>query len=330
MKKIINGTDQVVEQMVEGLAKSHPDLIERIPDTRVLARIDKRPGKVGLVSGGGSGHEPAHAGYVGQGMLSAAVCGDVFTSPTPDQIYEGIKAADQGKGVLLIVKNYTGDVMNFDMAKELAEGDDIKVDQVIVDDDIAVEDSTFTTGRRGVAGTVLVHKIVGAAAEAGASLSELKALGEKVIRSIKTIGVALSPCTVPEVGHPGFELGADEIELGIGIHGEPGFSREKIMPSYDLAKQLLARIDKEHQFASGDKVVVLVNGMGATPLMEQYIFSNDVHELLGEKGVTIQKTIVGDYMTSLEMAGLSLTVLKLEDEKWLELLDFPVQTIAWK
>ncbi|MHC5252779.1 dihydroxyacetone kinase subunit DhaK [Listeria kieliensis] len=330
MKKIINGTDQVVEQMVEGLAKSHPELIERIPDTRVLARIDKRPGKVGLVSGGGSGHEPAHAGYVGQGMLSAAVCGDVFTSPTPDQIYEGIKAADQGKGVLLIVKNYTGDVMNFDMAKELAEGDDIKVDQVIVDDDIAVEDSTFTTGRRGVAGTVLVHKIVGAAAEAGASLSELKALGEKVISSIKTIGVALSPCTVPEVGHPGFELGADEIELGIGIHGEPGFSREKIMPSHDLAKQLLARIDKEHQFASGDKVVVLVNGMGATPLMEQYIFSNDVHELLGEKGVTIQKTIVGDYMTSLEMAGLSLTVLKLEDEKWLELLDFPVQTIAWK
>ncbi|WP_167628405.1 dihydroxyacetone kinase subunit DhaK [Listeria valentina] len=330
MKKIINGTDQVVEQMVEGLAKSHPDLIERISDTRVLARIDKRPGKVGLVSGGGSGHEPAHAGYVGQGMLSAAVCGDVFTSPTPDQIYEGIKAADQGKGVLLIVKNYTGDVMNFDMAKELAEGDDIKVDQVIVDDDIAVEDSTFTTGRRGVAGTVLVHKIVGAAAEAGASLSELKALGEKVIRSIKTIGVALSPCTVPEVGHPGFELGADEIELGIGIHGEPGFSREKIMPSHDLAKQLLARIDKEHQFASDDKVVVLVNGMGATPLMEQYIFSNDVHELLGEKGVTIQKTIVGDYMTSLEMAGLSLTVLKLEDEKWLELLDFPVQTIAWK
>ncbi|MBC1522263.1 dihydroxyacetone kinase subunit DhaK [Listeria aquatica] len=330
MKKIINGTDQVVEQMVEGLAKSHPELIERIPDTRVLARIDKRPGKVGLVSGGGSGHEPAHAGYVGQGMLSAAVCGDVFTSPTPDQIYEGIKAADQGKGVLLIVKNYTGDVMNFDMAKELAEGDDIEVDQVIVDDDIAVQDSTFTTGRRGVAGTVLVHKIVGAAAEAGASLSELKALGEKVISSIKTIGVALSPCTVPEVGHPGFELGADEIELGIGIHGEPGFSREKNMSSHDLAKQLLDRIDKEHQFASGDKVVVLVNGMGATPLMEQYIFSNDVHEWLGEKGVNIQKTIVGDYMTSLEMAGLSLTVLKLKDEKWLELLNFPVQTIAWK
>ncbi len=198
MKKIINIPEQVVEQMVEGLAKSHPEIVARIPDTRVIARVDKRPGKVGLVSGGGSGHEPAHAGYVGRGMLSAAVCGDVFTSPTPDQIYEGIKAADQGKGVLLIVKNYTGDVMNFDMAAELASVDDIQVEQIIVDDDIAVEDSTFTTGRRGVAGTVLVHKIVGAAAEAGANLAELKALGEKVIQHIKTIGVALSPCTVPE------------------------------------------------------------------------------------------------------------------------------------
>ncbi|EUJ27196.1 dihydroxyacetone kinase subunit DhaK [Listeria floridensis FSL S10-1187] len=329
MKKIINAADQVVEQMVEGLAKSHPDLVERVPDTRVLARVDKRPGKVGLVSGGGSGHEPAHAGYVGNGMLSAAVCGDVFTSPTPDQIHAGIKAADQGKGVLLIVKNYTGDVMNFDMAKELAEMDDIQVEQIIVNDDIAVEDSTFTTGRRGVAGTVLVHKIVGAAAEAGASLEELKALGEKVTASIKTIGVALSPCTVPEVGHPGFELGPDEIELGIGIHGEPGFSREKIMPSQDLAKQLLERIDNEHHFAAGDKLVVLVNGMGATPLMEQYVFANDVHEWLGAKGTSVEKTLVGDYMTSLEMAGVSLTVLKLADEKWLDMLNYPVRTIAW-
>ncbi|EMG28803.1 dihydroxyacetone kinase subunit DhaK [Listeria fleischmannii 1991] len=330
MKKIINRTDQVVEQMVEGIVKSHPDLIERIPNTRVIARTDKGPGKVGLVSGGGSGHEPAHAGYVGRGMLSAAVCGDVFTSPTPDQIHEGIKAANQGKGVLLIVKNYTGDVMNFDMAKELAEMDDIEVDQIIIDDDISVEDSTFTTGRRGVAGTVLVHKIVGAAAEAGASLQELKALGEKVVKSIKTIGVALTPCTVPEVGHPGFELGPDEIELGIGIHGEPGFSREKIMPSKDLAKQLFDRINKEHHFISGDKVVVLVNGMGGTPLMEQYIFANDVHELLGAAHVDVEKTIVGDYMTSLEMAGLSLTILKLEDERWVDMLNIPVQTIAWK
>ncbi|EHS0756676.1 dihydroxyacetone kinase subunit DhaK [Listeria monocytogenes] len=282
MKKILNGTDQVVEQMVEGLVKSHADVVHRVEGTRVIARNDKRPGKVGLVSGGGSGHEPAHAGYVGRGMLSAAVCGDVFTSPTPDQIYEGIKAADQGAGVLLIVKNYTGDVMNFEMA-----------------------------------------------AEAGASLDELKALGEKVIASVKTLGVALSPCTVPEVGHPGFELGDDEIELGIGIHGEPGFTREKIMPSASLAKQLYERISNESKLLAGDKVVVLVNGMGATPLMEQYVFANDVHELLKNAGVQVAKTLVGDYMTSLEMAGLSLTILKLEDEKWVDMLKLPVDTIAW-
>lgn len=329
MKKILNGTDQVVEQMVEGLVKSHADVVHRVEGTRVIARNNKRPGKVGLVSGGGSGHEPAHAGYVGRGMLSAAVCGDVFTSPTPDQIYEGIKAADQGAGVLLIVKNYTGDVMNFEMAADLADADDIKVEQIVVDDDIAVEDSTFTTGRRGVAGTVLVHKIIGAAAEAGASLDELKALGEKVIASVKTLGVALTPCTVPEVGHPGFELGDDEIELGIGIHGEPGFTREKIMPSASLAKQLYERISNESKFLPGDKVVVLVNGMGATPLMEQYVFANDVHELLKNAGVQVEKTLVGDYMTSLEMAGLSLTILKLEDEKWVDMLKLPVDTIAW-
>lgn len=329
MKKIINGTEEVVEQMIEGLAKSHPDLIHRIEGTRVLARNEARPGKVGLVSGGGSGHEPAHAGYVGKGMLSAAVCGDVFTSPTPDQIYEAIKASDQGKGVLLIVKNYTGDVMNFDMAADLADADDIKVAQVIVDDDIAVEDSTFTTGRRGVAGTVLVHKILGAAAEAGAALEDLEALGKKLVSAIKTLGVALSPCTVPEVGHPGFELKDDEIELGIGIHGEPGFKREKVMPSKELAKQLYFQLQKEHQLKAGDKVVVLVNGMGATPLMEQYIFANDVHELLADAHVEVAETLVGDYMTSLDMTGISLTILKLEDQKWLDMIHLPVATIAW-
>lgn len=329
MKKIINGTEEVVEQMIEGLAKSHPDLIHRIEGTRVLARNEARPGKVGLVSGGGSGHEPAHAGYVGKGMLSAAVCGDVFTSPTPDQIYEAIKASDQGKGVLLIVKNYTGDVMNFDMAADLADADDIKVAQVIVDDDIAVEDSTFTTGRRGVAGTVLVHKILGAAAEAGVALEDLEALGKKLVSAIKTLGVALSPCTVPEVGHPGFELKDDEIELGIGIHGEPGFKREKVMPSKELAKQLYFQLQKEHQLKADDKVVILVNGMGATPLMEQYIFANDVHELLADAHVEVAETLVGDYMTSLDMAGISLTILKLEDEKWLDMIHLPVATIAW-
>lgn len=329
MKKIINETDQVVEQMIEGLAKSHSDLIHRIEGTRVLARNDTRPNKVGIVSGGGSGHEPTHAGYVGKGMLSAAVCGDVFTSPTPDQIYEAIKASNQGKGVLLVVKNYTGDVMNFDMAKDLAEDDDIPVAQIIVDDDIAVEDSTFTTGRRGVAGTILVHKILGAAAEAGASLTELEALGKKLIPQIKTLGVALSPCTVPEVGHPGFELKDDEIEFGIGIHGEPGFKREKIMPSSEIAKQLVAQLQKEHGLVANDKVIVLVNGMGATPLMEQYIFANDVHKLLKASNIEVAETFVGDYMTSLDMAGISLTFLKLVDEKWLDMIHLPVATIAW-
>ncbi|MBC1563538.1 dihydroxyacetone kinase subunit DhaK [Listeria booriae] len=330
MKKILNEVDQAVEQMVEGLVKTHSDLVYRVESTRVIARNDKRPGKVGLVSGGGSGHEPAHAGYVGKGMLSAAVCGDVFTSPTPDQILEGIKAADQGKGVLLIVKNYTGDVMNFEMAAELAEAEDIRVASVLVNDDIAVEDSSFTTGRRGVAGTVFVHKIVGAAAEAGASLEELQALGEKVVASVKTIGAALSAGTVPEVGHRGFELPEDEIEVGVGIHGEPGSSREKVMTSHELANLLFARINAELILGTEDKIVVLVNGMGATPLMEQYIFANDVHQVIATHGIPIAKTIVGDFMTSLDMNGISLTILKLTDEKWLDMVNYPVVTSAWK
>ncbi|MBC2195847.1 dihydroxyacetone kinase subunit DhaK [Listeria booriae] len=332
MKKILNEVDQAVEQMVEGLVKTHSDLVYRVEGTRVIARNDKRPGKVGLVSGGGSGHEPAHAGYVGKGMLSAAVCGDVFTSPTPDQILEGIKAADQGKGVLLIVKNYTGDVMNFEMAAELAEAEDIRVASVLVNDDIAVEDSSFTTGRRGVAGTVFVHKIVGAAAEAGAgaSLEELQALGEKVVASVKTIGAALSAGTVPEVGHRGFELPEDEIEVGVGIHGEPGSSREKVMTSHELANLLFARINAELILGTEDKIVVLVNGMGATPLMEQYIFANDVHQVIATHGIPIAKTIVGDFMTSLDMNGISLTILKLTDEKWLDMVNYPVVTSAWK
>ncbi|WP_163651792.1 dihydroxyacetone kinase subunit DhaK [Listeria sp. PSOL-1] len=329
MKKIINQPEQVVEQMLEGLTKAHPKLVKRIPDTRVIVRTDQSAGKVGLVSGGGSGHEPAHAGYVGTGMLSAAVCGDVFTSPTPDQIYEGIKAADQGKGVLLIVKNYTGDVMNFKMAKDLALADGISIEQIIVDDDIAVKDSDFTIGRRGVAGTILIHKIVGAAAENGANLSELKTLGEKIIKNIRTLGVALSPCTVPEVGHPGFKLSDDEIELGIGIHGESGFSREKLLPSSELAKQLFEKINTELSLKENDDVVLLVNGMGATPLMEQYIFTNDMHQLFKNLSINVQKTLVGNFMTSLEMAGISLTVLKLAEMPWLDMLNLEVTTIAW-
>src|SRR5699024_853289 len=230
--------------------------------------------------GGGSGHEPSHAGFVGKGMLSAAVAGQVFTSPTPDQVLEGIKVSDEGQGVFLIIKNYTGDVMNFEMAQDMADMDDISVDFIVVDDDIAVEDSTYTAGKRGIAGTVLVHKILGAAAEAGKSLGDIKSLAEKLVPQIKSIGVALGPATNPEVGKPGFELEEDEIEFGVGIHGEPGYRREKLQPSKDLAKELVDRLKEEFQWQQGDQFAVLVNGMGATPLMEQFVFMNDVKKLL--------------------------------------------------
>lgn len=230
MKKIINEPNQVVTEMLDGLVYAYNELIQRVDGTDVIARQTQNR-QVGLVSGGGSGHEPAHAGFVGEGMLSAAVCGAMFTSPTPDQVLEGIKAADKGEGVFLIIKNYTGDVMNFEMAQELAEMEGIKVDSIVVDDDIAVEDSTYTAGRRGVAGTVLVHKILGAAAAKGASLTEIKSLAEAIVPQIKTLGVALTGATVPEVGHPGFVLAEDELEFGVGIHGEPGYRKEKILTS---------------------------------------------------------------------------------------------------
>ncbi len=241
LKKIMNEPGNIVEEMLEGLVKSYPELIHRVDDSRVVAK-NQQAEQVGLVSGGGSGHEPAHAGFVGDGMLSAAVLGDVFTSPTPDQVQLAIKEADRGKGVLLIIKNYTGDVLNFDMAKEMAAMEDIEVESVLVDDDIAVEDSTYTAGKRGVAGTVLVHKILGDAARSGASLTELKELGEKVVQATKTIGVALRAATVPEVGKPGFELGEDEIEYGVGIHGEPGYRRESLQSSRVLAQELVTKL----------------------------------------------------------------------------------------
>ena len=247
MKKIINDPSNVVSEMVDGLVRSYPQYLTQIDGTEAVVRTDKdsMKGKVGLVSGGGSGHEPAHAGYVGQGMLSAAVCGQVFTSPTPDQIYEAIKAVDQGQGVFCIIKNYSGDVMNFDMAKDLAEADGIDVKSVVVDDDIAVEDSLYTQGRRGVAGTVFVHKILGAAADQGATLDEIEALANEVVKNIKTIGVALSAATNPEVGKPGFELESDEIEYGVGIHSEPGYRREKIKPSKELVDELVGKLNDE-------------------------------------------------------------------------------------
>lgn len=329
MKKIINNPADVWEEMLRGLSFTHSDLVERLGETGVIYRKYEGKGKVGLVSGGGSGHEPSHAGFVGKGMLSAAVCGEVFTSPTPDQVFEAIKKADQGAGVLLIIKNYTGDVMNFEMAMEMAEMEDIKVEKVIVNDDIAVEDSTYTAGRRGVAGTVLVHKILGAAAEAGFSLEEIKALGEKVIDNIKTVGVAISPATVPAVGKPGFELADDEMEYGIGIHGEPGYRREKIKSSKEIAKELVSRLKEELNWKKGDRYGVFVNGLGGTPLMELYIFMNDVQEILSKEGLVFDYKKVASYMTSIEMAGLSLTLIKLEDEKWVEYLNQPVETAAW-
>ncbi len=331
MKKIINDPANVVEEMVRGMTKTYPQYVKRIPSTTAMIRSDEKSmeNKVGIVSGGGSGHEPAHAGYIGKGMLTAAVVGQVFTSPTPDQIYEAIKASNHGKGVFLIIKNYSGDVMNFEMAKDMADMDGIKVKSIVVNDDIAVENSLYTQGRRGVAGTVFMHKILGAAADQGANLDEIDELAQKVLPHINTIAVALSAATVPEAGKPGFELADDEIEYGVGIHSEPGYHREKIKPSKDLVKELLGKIDESLQLDANKKYAILINGMGATPLMEQFIFSNDVYEELAERNIKPVFAKVGNYMTSIDMAGISLTVLEIEDEKWLEYLNYPVKTIAW-
>lgn len=331
MKKIINNPHDVVPEMIDGMVRSYPEIVKQIPDTYGIIRADtaSMEGKVGIVSGGGSGHEPTHGGYVGKGMLSAAVAGQVFTSPTPDQIYEAIKAANHGKGVFLIVKNYSGDVMNFDMAKELAESDNIPVKSITVDDDIAVENSLYTQGRRGVAGTLFMHKCLGAAADQGASIDELDQLAQAILPHIKTIAVALSAATVPEVGKPGFELADDEIEFGVGIHSEPGYKRQKMMPSKELVQELLNKLDQVLHLDSQKEYAMLVNGMGATPLMEQYIFAHDVLNNLANKNLKLAFTKVGNLMTSIDMAGISLTLFEIADPKWLTYLNYPVKTIAW-
>ena len=326
MKKIINDVENVEQEMIEGLVKSRPQKLEKLEAGNIVVRKERKQGKVALVSGGGSGHEPAHGGYVGRGMLDAAVAGPVFTSPTPDMVYEGIKAVATDAGVLCIVKNYTGDVMNFEMAVDMAKDDDIKADYVVVNDDVAVEDSSFTTGRRGVAGTILVHKIAGARAEEGGTLEEVKAVAEQVIANVRTMGMAIQPCTVPAAGKPGFELPEDEMEIGIGIHGEPGTHREKLPKADELAKQLLDKILADIDY-SGKEVAVIVNGMGATPLMELYIVNNFVQDYLKEKNVRVYDTMVGNYMTSIEMAGFSLTLLRLDDELK-RLYDAPADTAA--
>ncbi|WAA10958.1 dihydroxyacetone kinase subunit DhaK [Fervidibacillus albus] len=330
MKKLINDPNAVVQEMIEGMIAAHPDKLKAIPVTSVIVRKDAPvEGKVGIVSGGGSGHEPAHAGYVGKGMLDAAVAGEVFTSPTPDQVFEAIKAVDGGKGVLLVIKNYTGDVLNFEMAAEMAEAEGIKVAKVVVNDDVAVEDSTYTTGRRGIAGTIFVHKIAGAMADTGASLEEVEAVANKVIANVRSMGMALTPCTVPAAGKPGFELGETEMEIGMGIHGEPGIEKTDIQPADEVAETLVNKIFEDMSFTEKDRVAVMVNGLGGTPVMELYIIHKKVAEMMKEKGITIYETFVGNYMTSLEMAGCSVTLLKLDDQL-AELLDAPSDAVALK
>ena len=329
MKKIINKPENVVTEMLDGLAYVHSDLVHRVEGFDIIARNEQSAGQVGLISGGGSGHEPAHAGFVGDGMLSAAIAGAVFTSPTPDQILEAIKEADQGAGVFMVVKNYSGDIMNFEMAQELAEMEGIEVASVVVDDDIAVENSLYTQGRRGVAGTIFVHKILGHAAREGKSLAEIKDLADKIVPNIHTIGLALSGATVPEVGKPGFVLAEDEIEYGIGIHGEPGYRKESMQPSRQLAEELTGKLLEAFEAKEGERYALLINGMGATPLMEQYVFANDVASILGDAGLDVAFKKLGNYMTSIDMAGLSLTLMKIEDDAWLEALESPVKTIAW-
>ena len=328
MKKLINKVENVEIEMIQGIAKAHPDILEQLPGHTILVRKNKKTDKVALISGGGSGHEPAHGGFVGYGMLDAAVAGAGFTSPTPDQVKAAIDAVGTPAGVLLVIKNYTGDVMNFEMAGELAEMDGIPVKSVIMNDDVAVKDSLYTTGRRGVAGTIFIHKIAGAKAEEGASLEEVARVAEKVIANTRTMGMSLTACTVPAAGKPGFEIADDEVEIGMGIHGEPGTHREKLRTADEIADTLLEKIlaDIDYQ---GHEVALMINGCGGTPLMELYIVNNHVHDVLESKGIHIYKTFVGNYMTSLEMAGFAISILRLDDETK-ALLDAPANTPAFK
>ncbi|MEU9182027.1 dihydroxyacetone kinase subunit DhaK [Streptomyces sp. NPDC048550] len=329
MKMLINSPQTVVADALRGLAAAHPEL-EVDADARVVVRRDARQGgRVGLVSGGGSGHEPLHAGFVGPGMLSAACPGEVFTSPVPDQMLRAAKAVDSGQGVLFVVKNYTGDVLNFDMAAELAEEDGIQVDRVLVNDDVAVTDSLYTAGRRGTGATLFVEKIAGAAAEEGASLAQVAAVARRVNEASGSFGVALSACTTPAKGSPTFELPDGELELGIGIHGEPGRERRPMMPAGDIAEFAVgAVLDDLASSAPGDgPVLALVNGMGATPLLELYGFHAEVARVLAARGVPVARVLVGNYVTSLDMAGCSVTLCRA-DEEMLRLWDAPVQTAA--
>ena len=328
MKKLINKPEDVVRQELEGIALAHADLVKVSYDPYYIVRADAPvKGKVALVSGGGSGHEPLHGGYVGMGMLDAACPGEVFTSPTPDQMLEATKVVDSGAGVLHIVKNYTGDVMNFEMAAEMAQMEGIEVASVVTNDDVAVQDSLYTAGRRGVGITVFVEKIAGAAAEEGRSLAEVTAVAKKVNDLGRSMGMALTSCIVPQAGKPTFDLGEDEMEIGIGIHGEPGRTRMKIATADEITEMLTMPILEDLPYKSGDTVIAMVNGMGGTPLIELYIVYRKLYRILEAHGINIARNLVGNYITSLEMAGVSITLLKADDEL-LKLWDAPVKTAA--
>ena len=328
MKKIINNPTDVVSEALMGMQAAYPDKLVYTPKMEVISRKEKKTDKVAVISGGGAGHEPLHAGFVGKGMLDAAISGNVFSSPSPDRIGSAIEQVSCGKGVLMVIKNYSGDIMNFGLSADLAEMDDIEVAQVIVKDDVAVPDREEGTGRRGIAGTVFVHKIAGAKAEQGASLAEVQAAAEKAVRNIRTMGVAMTPCILPAVGKPGFQIADDEIEIGMGIHGEQGVETTKIKSAKEIAEILVGRILDDYDY-SGSEVAVLVNGLGGTPLMELYILNLEVQKILEEKGIKAYRTFVGNYCTSIDMTGASVTLMKLDDELK-ELLDAPCDTPALK
>jgi phosphoenolpyruvate---glycerone phosphotransferase subunit DhaK len=328
VKKLINAVDDFVKESLEGMRAAHGDLIDVNYDPFVVYRVDAPvQGKVGVVSGGGSGHEPMHGGFVGRGMLDAACPGEVFTSPTPDQMEWATTKVNGGAGVLHIVKNYSGDVMNFEMAADLGRDAGVEVQSVVVDDDVAVKDSLYTQGRRGVGGTVLMEKIVGAKAEEGADLSSVADLARDVNANVRSMGLALTSCTVPAAGQPTFELGDDEVEIGIGIHGEPGRERIKMESADQLTDRLARPVIEDLKLNSGDQVLLFVNSMGGTPLAELYVVYRRVVQLLDEGGVQVARHLVGPYITSLEMQGASVTILRLDDEKT-RLWDAPVHTPA--
>jgi dihydroxyacetone kinase-like protein len=326
MKKLINDPANVVREELEGIEAAHPDLVKVQYDPYLILRADAPvQGKVALISGGGSGHEPMHGGFVGKGMLDAACPGEVFTSPTPDQMEAATKAVNGGAGVIHIVKNYTGDVMNFEMAAELCRAEGVDVESVLVDDDVAVQDSLYTAGRRGVGTTVLLEKIAGAAAEEGRPLKEVADICREVNTHGRTMGMALTSCTVPAAGKPTFELGEDEMEIGVGIHGEPGRERMKLKPAAEIVGMMAKAVVEDLPFSSGDQVLAFVNGMGGTPLIELYLVFNELNKFLKGKGITVARNLIGSYITSLEMAGCSITLLKLNDD-FIKLWDAPVKT----